>query len=119
MHVFYRKHNKNPTIIFDMNAFGCKHPLLLWQFEIFFNRLKTIGANLVFFSDGHIQNEKLKCWCKKEDDNYEDVCKILSQNNNNIKRNSTIFKCLILLQSVIRVIKHKNFGEVYISTEVE
>lgn len=130
-----RKLNIKPTIIFDINglvyrqccfirgALGCNHPFLLREYETFFDGLKTVGANLVFFSDGRVQNDKCEWWCKKQDNHYKAVQFILSKNiiyndARTIKKYLR-FKCLILLQSVIQMIKHKNFGEVYVSMEVE
>lgn len=86
---------------------------------MFLDGLKTAGANVVFFNDEHMQNDKCEWWCKKEDNNqYNAVYEMLSKNYINGKVRMH-FKCLILLQSVIQMIKRKNFGEVYISIEVE
>ncbi|KXJ76590.1 hypothetical protein RP20_CCG009346 [Aedes albopictus] len=50
--------------------FGGRFNLAYVAIDEFFGKLKGLGAQLVFFYDGPVQDEKSENWCKRQDERY-------------------------------------------------
>ncbi|XP_065088556.1 constitutive coactivator of PPAR-gamma-like protein 1 homolog [Ochlerotatus camptorhynchus] len=53
--------------------FGGRFNLAYSVIETFFAKLTDLGAQLVFFHDGPLQDSKTDTWCKRQDDRYDNT----------------------------------------------
>lgn len=88
---YSRRYNRKPTLVIDFLALltlmsenteemlcGVRFNKLMELCEKFFRRLSEI-ANLVFFEDGPVVDNKEKTWIKRHSEKYHDVIKVIDK----------------------------------------
>ncbi|XP_039432270.1 uncharacterized protein LOC120414984 isoform X1 [Culex pipiens pallens] len=87
----WRRNAPGPTIVIDLMSLyspigdtnvagsmcGGRYTLVYQQLDRFFAKLRAIGATLVFFCDGVVQEEKYVTWNERQKRKYEDTIRIL------------------------------------------
>lgn len=56
---------------------GGRHQFIVEKCTKFFNQLISLGAKLVFFTDGSLQEAKHFTWCHRQDGRYTNMLNIL------------------------------------------
>lgn len=136
---FHRSNdNQNATIIFDVMGFvhnfgankielnlGGRQHQYLQQFERFVTRLIEAGANLAFFSDGHLQESRNHVWCQRRNVEFTDALDCIASNESTngkvvarafLKRR---FGCKTIVKSLFKLIQDKNYGQLIVSTHID
>ncbi|XP_055535687.1 uncharacterized protein LOC129724643 [Wyeomyia smithii] len=99
---------------------GGRYNQVAFTLECFFSRLKSTGAELVFFRDGPVQETKINTWLERQDRKYVDSIKIIDT----IRRNPNL-QSLIARQRLIAITDYpysriaKQFGPLHIAMSKE
>ncbi|CAO1410077.1 unnamed protein product [Diamesa hyperborea] len=137
---FQRDNNTKPILVFDLmglvsfvsrNKFdtlcGGRHNIVAIEIDELFQKIKNIGAELVFFMDGPIQDEKYSTWRCRQNLRYESCNEILDDIDNGMplwkiiqKENN---KCYSIpnISTVIPILeeKAKKYGTLHKTYSVE
>lgn len=104
-------------------ALGGRPQIVVENYKQFFEELIENGAILVFFCDGQLQSTKVKKWCTNREKTWNVINKIRNDDNAVIRRDNFLkgkeYRCHILFESLIQIIKSNNLGRIYTCTDVE
>lgn len=100
-------------------ALGGRPRIICEDYKKFFKDLKQSGADLVFFSDGQLQQSKLNGWCKKHDEDWNSIHNNISNRDEYLSNEWKYYQSHILSAALVQIIKKNNLGTIYTSTDVE
>lgn len=100
-------------------ALGGRHLRILNDYEQCFRKLIQSGAELVFFCDAHVRDSKLPVWCSKQNEHWNNLFVNQEEKWKDVFEALQRNKCHLLFENLVQMVREKNLGQIYTSTDVE